>query len=417
CPTGSGFSGGGLDDRFDILLPTANLLDGHGMDFIVPTYVPVGNDGLHFNLNLTDAPTIPEGAAYANALWNASDHLPVRVDLMLPARASAPASLALGAAITGAVVGVPLAVANAAAPLDSLETLAYTITPDPGFTAPPGPETLREGEVAADAIGMDTGAPGVRSGSLFIATNDPDHPVLQVAVAGTVLRHAQASLDSAAAATQAVLDFGTHAAGGFTPLAVRVHDRGYDALQARLQLATATIAGGAGRFSLVPGGAPALIAGTGRTFSVAFDDAGATPDSTYTATLTFTGADEALPGAAPQPDLRVALTARPAGGGTPAATDAPPAATLLYAPAPNPLAGAGLVRFDLARAGAVALDVFDPSGRRVASIVHRNLGPGRYTFRWDGRTDAGRPLGAGLYFVRLTAPGSGAQTVRLALVR
>lgn len=80
CPAGSGFSGGGLDDRFDMFLPTYNMNDGAGLDFLTSTYIPVGNGGLHYNVNINDPPTIPQGAAYANALWNASDHLPIRVD-------------------------------------------------------------------------------------------------------------------------------------------------------------------------------------------------------------------------------------------------------------------------------------------------------------------------------------------------
>src|SRR5439155_883091 len=80
---------------------------------------------LHYNLNITDPPTIPEGTTYANALWNASDQLPVRVDIRLPARiALAPAALDFGTVIVGAAVSKSLAVSNPA--LAPAEVLSYS---------------------------------------------------------------------------------------------------------------------------------------------------------------------------------------------------------------------------------------------------------------------------------------------------
>jgi endonuclease/exonuclease/phosphatase family metal-dependent hydrolase len=59
CP--GGFATGGLDDRFDMFLPTYNLNDGQGLELLAATYIPVGNDGQHYNKNIIDLPTIPEG--------------------------------------------------------------------------------------------------------------------------------------------------------------------------------------------------------------------------------------------------------------------------------------------------------------------------------------------------------------------
>jgi endonuclease/exonuclease/phosphatase family metal-dependent hydrolase len=416
CPTGSGFSGGGLDDRFDMFLPTLNMVDGEALDLLVPTMKPVGNDGLHYNLNMTDAPVIPEGAAFAYSLWRASDHLPLRVDLQLPARASTAAELAFGSVITGAVASLPLAVANADAPSDVLDELTYSFAPPAGFTAPGGTLNVAEGGSSADAIGMDTATPGVKGGVLGIATDDPDHAVLNVTLSGTVLRHAVASLDSAVVLGTALADFGTHPADEFDNLPVRVHNQGWDALQARLALASGVITGGDGRFSIVGGFASDLLAGTGRTYSLAFDPAGATEDSLYEATLTFGSTDEALPGATARPDLVVTLRANVEAGGTTAVDDAPPSATLLYAPFPNPIAGRATVRFDLARAGDVALEVFDLSGRRASTLLRGTLEPGRYSIPWNGLGEDGVPVRAGLYFVRLKAPGAGVQSARVAVI-
>ena len=99
-----------------------------------------------------------------------------------------------------------------------------------------------------------------------------------------------------------------------------------------------------------------------------------------------------------------------------AAGDAPPSATLLYAPFPNPIAGRATVRFDVARAGDVTLEVFDLSGRRASTLHRGALEPGRYSVQWNGLGEDGVPVRAGLYFVRLKAPGAGLQSARVTVV-
>ena len=416
CPAGSGFSGGGLDDRFDMFLPTYNMNDGEGLDLLVATYKPVGNDGLHYNLNINDPPTIPEGAAYANALWNANDHLPTRVDLQLPAKISAPASLAFGTVIVGGPASQNLSITNPATiPADEL---SYSFAAPAGFGAPGGSFALNAGAPAAlHAITMSTASAGSQAGNLSIASDDPDQPTKLVALSGTVLDHAQASLDSSSLSTGATLDFGDHEAGGFATLLARVHNLGYDAMQARLSLSGGAITGGAGRFSIVGGFSPALVSGVGRTHTLAFDDSGATPDSTYDGTLTFTSADEPLPGAASQPNLVVTLRARVLGGTVAVGDHFVPGETRLLQPFPNPLSRLSTLRFDLARAARVRLEVFGLDGRRVATVADRGFDPGRHNVDWAGRDASGRALGAGLYFVRLSVPGLAAQSARLAIVR
>lgn len=415
CP--SGFSTGGLDDRFDMFLPTYNLNDGEGLDLLASTYKPVGNDGLHYNLNITDPPTIPEGAAYATALWNASDHLPIRVDLQLPAKISLPPALAFGSVIVGATATQNLAVSNpAVVPADELD---YALAADAGFTAPGGPQTLNPGAPAAShAIGMGTGTSGTRSGSLLISSDAPESPISVVTLSGTVLDHAQASLDSTAALLAQTLEFGNQPSGGFSTLMARVHDRGYNSLRARVAVNSGSIVGGDGRFSIVGGFSTALVAGVAKPYTVQFNDAGATPDVDYNGTLTFASADEALPGATAQPALTVSLHASVTAGavGVPGGPIMP-SATRLYAPFPNPLAGETTVHFDLAREAYLKLAVYDLAGRIVATLADGAFAPGPYSVPWDGRAESGASLGAGLYFVRLSIAGSPARITRLAILR
>jgi len=417
CPTSSGYSGGGLDDRFDQFLPTYAMKDGEGVDLLVSTYKPVGNDGLHYNININDAPVIPEGQAYANALWGASDHLPIRVDVQLPARVQvATTPIAFGTVIVGAPNPVAtLTVTNAPpAPADTLE---YAYGAPAGFTAPAGPLALLAGASNNDAIAMDASSVGARSGNLTLNSNDLDTPSLAIALSGTVLAHAQASLDGAAALTSTTLDFGDQPEGGFSDQSVSVHNLGYNALQARLSVTGASITGtAAARFAFVPALTPELVAQTAASYGLHFDDNAAPLDSTYEADVTFASADEPLPGASARPALSVHLRARVTSG----TVDVPrlelPTATRLYAPFPNPLVGFSSIRFDLAKATHATLQVFDLSGRRVASIADRDFDAGSYTMRWNGHRDDGQRPGAGIYFVRLSGAGIPTCTARIAVI-
>jgi len=84
----NGGATGGLDDRFDQILVTNNVLSGtNRVRYIPGTYKALGNDGQHFNLALIDPPLItiiPDSVR--RALYHMSDHLPVvmQIEITLP---------------------------------------------------------------------------------------------------------------------------------------------------------------------------------------------------------------------------------------------------------------------------------------------------------------------------------------------
>jgi predicted outer membrane repeat protein len=82
---------------------------------------------------------------------------------------------------------------------------------------------------------------------------------------------------------------------------------------------------------------------------------------------------------------------------------------VLESPRPNP-AAAGVTAFAsrLESAGAVTLDIYDVSGRRVRNLVSATRAAGSYTDAWDGRDDGGRTVRAGVYFARLVVGGQAA---------
>ncbi|MBU1920576.1 T9SS type A sorting domain-containing protein, partial [bacterium] len=69
-------------DRFDFILVSAALMDTSGSHVLPETYTPWGNDGLHFNQSINDGENTAVSEEVADALYFASDHLPVVVDVV-----------------------------------------------------------------------------------------------------------------------------------------------------------------------------------------------------------------------------------------------------------------------------------------------------------------------------------------------
>ena len=90
--------------------------------------------------------------------------------------------------------------------------------------------------------------------------------------------------------------------------------------------------------------------------------------------------------------------------------------TELKAPFPNPFNPRTEIRFDLAEKAPVRVEILDARGRRVRTLVDGVRPAGSHQVVWRGRTDDGRGVASGVYFVRLTADGR-AQTQKMTLVK
>ncbi len=92
----------------------------------------------------------------------------------------------------------------------------------------------------------------------------------------------------------------------------------------------------------------------------------------------------------------------------PVAVDAapPPPRLALRGPTPNP--SHGQVRFivEVSRPGHVTAAIFDPLGRRVATLLDRSMSASREPLAWDGRDSGGRAVQAGVYYLRVAAEGA-----------
>lgn len=72
---------GGIDDRFDMILFSDTIVQSGGYDVVGGSYRVFGNDGLHYNQALNTPPYNNYDSTTADALHNASDHLPVCVKI------------------------------------------------------------------------------------------------------------------------------------------------------------------------------------------------------------------------------------------------------------------------------------------------------------------------------------------------
>ncbi len=79
----------------------------------------------------------------------------------------------------------------------------------------------------------------------------------------------------------------------------------------------------------------------------------------------------------------------------------PPARIELAQNRPNPFNGATTVAFALPQAARVRLVLHDAAGRRLATLLDGERGPGRHETTWNGRAASGGLLPSGVYYCRL----------------
>lgn len=190
----SGFSSGGIDDRFDFQLVSGELLDGEGLSYIPGSYHTFGNNGSTFNdaINVGNTITFPSISEFTkteilDALESASDHLPVVADYQLPAIMLAEEAFTLTEPLEIAL-GQPFA-------------LPYRVTNDAPVAVTIGADELDyeylasgdllgsgSGSVAAAFTGdtvvvsLDTSTLGSKSGTVTFTSNSDGEPIGEIAL-------------------------------------------------------------------------------------------------------------------------------------------------------------------------------------------------------------------------------------------
>lgn len=102
---------------------------------------------------------------------------------------------------------------------------------------------------------------------------------------------------------------------------------------------------------------------------------------------------------------------------TSAEPSAPRDRLALRAAQPNPFNPRTRLDFELPRAARARIDVFDTSGRLVATLLDGPCRAGPGSVEWDGRGARGIPAGSGVYTYRLSVDGSARIARKMVLLR
>ncbi len=314
--TVDGLTGGGMDDRFDFALLTPTLVDGQSISMIADTYRAVGNDGLHWNLainagnNVYFPGDIPRSNALANALFDASDHIPVAVELTVPAKMGVgfpPDDF--GKVIVGTSFGVEVLVANIAEVVTpfGVDTLHFVAEGSGDLSGNVQDSVGAAPAVATAVLPVDTSTVGFRFGMMTVTALSEAAQFGSAfgVTSGTVVRKSNASFSGAQDIDLLSVSTPVTADSGVQPIVIPIHNIGFDNLQALLDVIATS--GATGRFS-IPGPLPTQIGSTAKELVVHFDTDGAAIGN-QTAVITITCRDEEIPGAANQTILLI-LTAQ-----------------------------------------------------------------------------------------------------------
>ncbi|MEM8782226.1 MAG: hypothetical protein AAGE65_05145 [Planctomycetota bacterium] len=176
-------TGGGIDDRFDFILQSDELLDGEGVASIPGTLRSFGNNGSTPNDQINDGNTIQIAgltsfttAEALDALEAASDHLPVVEDFQLPATLEAELLSAVPVEVTqGDAVSLDLAIFNATDVSVAIgaDELDFELTTEGDvFGAASGTDAAL-GEAFLASVQLNTNELGSRSGVITVTSDSP----------------------------------------------------------------------------------------------------------------------------------------------------------------------------------------------------------------------------------------------------
>jgi endonuclease/exonuclease/phosphatase family metal-dependent hydrolase len=207
---------GGMDDRHDQILLSMSMIDRGGFEYVgvlngitglpVPyststwddpnhSYRSWGNDGETFDQQMRTVGNTMVGPVIAQALKDmcvGAGHLPVFLDVRVPAKVGSDEMIDLGPVAQGSSASFDLMVFNAGDvglwTEDGIADLRYELVSSSGLVAPVGEFTESAGGGAnSHAIELDTSAPGAFMGTVTILSDDPDQPGRDVVVTAMIV--------------------------------------------------------------------------------------------------------------------------------------------------------------------------------------------------------------------------------------
>ena len=297
-----GLIGGGLDDRFDFQFSSSAFHDGEGLSLLVGSYRSVGNDGNHYNTSINDGPNTyfpgdgPRSDDLADALYVASDHVPVMADYVLPGWAEATGPPGIGRLVQGGSWAMPVSIANMPPVIvaEGAQELQYTIEGSGAFSGSFSGSLAPLAAPDVVALPVNTSIVGPLSGVWQVSSPDQGAGGLGVdpLVTGLVVRRSVPSWSDSEIQPLIEVDGDAPAGDVLLVLDIPVHNLGYDDLQAMLDIDVEL------GFTLpfaVQDPLPTDIGQQYGTITVTFDPSGLTP-GTYVMNGGFLCSDEDLPG-------------------------------------------------------------------------------------------------------------------------
>ncbi|MEM9883210.1 MAG: hypothetical protein AAF800_09870 [Planctomycetota bacterium] len=185
-------TGGGIDDRFDFILQSDELLDGEGVASIPGSLRPFGNNGSTFNDQINDGNTVViDGltsfttAEVLDALEAASDHLPVVEDFQLPATLTAELTTAVPEEVVqGDAASILLAISNGT-DVDAVlgaDELDFVFTTTEGLDGEGSGIDAALDEAFLAAVSLDTSEIGVFEEFITITSLSFADPVGEIVI-------------------------------------------------------------------------------------------------------------------------------------------------------------------------------------------------------------------------------------------
>ena len=241
-----GLVGGGLDDRFDLQLVSDALFDGEGLSLVAGTYRALGNDGNHYNVSINAGNNsyypgeTSRSNALADALFEASDHIPVLSDWRIPGRMSCVLDEDLGRVVSGGSPSINLLVADSRAAVQPsyVSTLEYEAVGDGVVIGGGDGVAPRLPSFAVEPFGLAAGLEGEFMATVLVTATSPgvSFGVQNLSTSGTAIRPCRPSWNGRKEVTSTVRGTTTASDVGVVFIDVEIHNLGWDDLQAALDL-------------------------------------------------------------------------------------------------------------------------------------------------------------------------------------
>lgn len=298
-----GLVGGGMDDRFDFQLSNDDFLDNEGIARIIGDYRSFGNDGAHYNQAINNGNNsyfvgdTARSNFLADALHDATDHIPVMADYQIPARMNTFLTADFGRVIQNETVFVEVRITNTASvvAVEGADELDFNVVGTGAVVGSAIGSEAALGGFFTTFFQVDTSTPGTVNGGILASTTSEgaqnNSPTRNTT--GTVVRHANSSFSNSSDVNSITVEETYDADTGVKMIDVPIHNFGFDVNQALLDID-----------SFTPLAVP-FIYSSGLT-----TDVGASPatmkftintnglsDGLYATTTTITTSDENIPGA------------------------------------------------------------------------------------------------------------------------